>query len=65
MKKRRNQHTGFKPRVLVPVEVERKVSELAAEYGVPPTMIHQCRAPLCTIGSSAMASALLDAQLTS
>lgn len=33
---------GFKARVaLEAVKGERKVSELAAEYGVHPTMIHQ------------------------
>ena len=42
MKKRRNHDAGFKARVaLEAVKGERTVSELAAEYGVHPTMIHQ------------------------
>ncbi len=42
MKKRRNHDPGFKARVaLVAVKGERTVSELTAEYGVHPTMIHQ------------------------
>lgn len=42
MKKRGNQDAGFKVRVaLEAVKDERTVSELAAEYGVHPTMIHQ------------------------
>ena len=40
MKKRRNHDAGFKARVaLEAVKGERKVSELAAEYGVHPTMM--------------------------
>ena len=42
MSKRRNHDAGFKARVaLEAVKGERTVSELAAEYGVHPTMIHQ------------------------
>ena len=42
MRKRRNHDVGFKARVaLEAVKGERTVSELAAEYGVHPTMIHQ------------------------
>ena len=42
MRKRRNHDAGFKARVaLEAVKGERTVSELAAEYGVHPTMIHQ------------------------
>ena len=42
MKKRRNHDAWFKARVaLEAVKGERTVSELAAEYGVHPTMIHQ------------------------
>jgi len=42
MRKRRNHDAGFKVRVaLEALKGERTVSELAAEYGVPPTMIHQ------------------------
>lgn len=41
MKKRRNHDAGFKARVaLEAVKGERTVSELAAQYGVHPTMIH-------------------------
>ncbi|WP_265500934.1 transposase [Paracoccus beibuensis] len=41
MRKRRNHHAGFKARVaLEAVEGARTVSELAAGYGVDPTMIH-------------------------
>ena len=41
MKKRRNHDTGSKAGVaLEAVKGERTVSELAAEYGVHPTMIH-------------------------
>ena len=41
MSKRRNHDAGFKARVaLETVKGERTVSELAAEYGVHPTMIH-------------------------
>ncbi|WP_161785384.1 transposase [Paenirhodobacter enshiensis] len=61
MKKRRNHDAGFKVRVaLEAVKGERTVSELAAEYGVHPTMIHQWSEPLCAIGSRTMASALLE-----
>ncbi len=56
MKKRRNHDAGFKARVaLEAVKGERRVSELAAEYGVHPTMIHQRIEPLGAIGSSPMA----------
>lgn len=42
MKKRRDHDAGFKARVaLEAVKRERTVSELAAEHGVHPTMIHQ------------------------
>ena len=42
MSKRRNHDAGFKARVaLEAVKGERTVSELAAEFGVHPTMIHQ------------------------
>ena len=42
MSKRRNHDAGFKVRVeLEAVKGEHPVSELAAEYGVHPTMIHQ------------------------
>ena len=48
MKKRRNHDARFKSRVaLEAVRGERTVSELASEYGVHPTMIHQWKkAPL-------------------
>ena len=47
MKKRRNHDTDFKVRVaLEAVKGERTVSELAAEYGVHPTMIHQWKKAL-------------------
>jgi transposase len=47
MKKRRNHDAGFKARVaLEAVKGERTVSELAAEYGVHPTMIHQWKKSL-------------------
>lgn len=47
MKKRRNHDAGFKARVaLEAVRGERTVSELAAEYGVHPTMIHQWKTAL-------------------
>ena len=47
MKKRRNHDAGFKARVaLEAVKGERTVSELAAEYGVHPTMIHQWKRAL-------------------
>jgi transposase len=42
MKKRRKHVAGLKARVaLEAVKGERTVSELAAEYGVHPAMIHQ------------------------
>ena len=47
MSKRRNHDAGFK--VLLALEAEkgeRTVSELAAEYGVHPTMIHQWKKAL-------------------
>jgi len=47
MKKRKNHDAGFKARVaLEAVKGERTVSELAAEYGVHPTMIHQWKRAL-------------------
>ena len=47
MKKRRNHDAGFEARVaLEAVKGERTVSELAAEYGVHPTMIHQWKRAL-------------------
>ena len=47
MRKRRNHDVGFKARVaLEAVKGERTVSELAAEYGVHPTMIHQWKKSL-------------------
>lgn len=47
MRKRRNHNTGFKARVaLEAVKGERSVSELAAEYSVHPTMIHQWKKAL-------------------
>jgi len=47
MKKRRNHDAGLKARVaLEAVKGERTVSELAAEYGVHPTMIHQWKKAL-------------------
>jgi transposase len=61
MRKRRNHDAGFKARVaLEALKGERTVSELAAEYGVHPTMIHQWSEPLSAIGPRTMASALLD-----
>ena len=45
MKKRWNHDAGFKARVEA-VKGERTVSELAAEYGVHPTMIHQWKKAL-------------------
>jgi transposase len=53
MKKRRNHDVGFKARVaLEAVKGERTVSELAAEYGVHPTMMHQWKKALldCAVG---------------
>ena len=50
MSKRRNHDAGFKARVaLEAVKGARTVSELAAEYGVHPTMIHQWSEPLSAI----------------
>jgi transposase-like protein len=47
MKKHRNHDAGLKARVaLEAVKGERTVSELAAEYGVHPTMIHQWKKAL-------------------
>ena len=47
MGKRRNHDAGFKARVaLEALKGERTVSELAAEYGVHPTMIHQWKKAL-------------------
>ncbi|MDX5411661.1 MAG: transposase [Rhodobacterales bacterium] len=47
MKKRRNHDAGFKAGVaLEAVKGERTVSELTAEYGVHPTMIHQWKKAL-------------------
>ena len=47
MKKRRNRDAGFKACVaLEAVKGERTVSELADEYGVHPTMIHQWKKAL-------------------
>ena len=47
MKKRRNHDVGFSSRVaLEAVKGERTESELAAEYGVHPTMIHQWKKAL-------------------
>ncbi|MBC9247547.1 transposase [Paracoccus sp. 11-3] len=47
MRKRRNHDAGFKARVaLEALKGERMVSELAAEYGVHPTMIHQWKKAL-------------------
>ena len=47
MKKRRNHDAEFKARVpLEAVKGERTVSELAAEYGVHPTLIHQWKTAL-------------------
>ena len=53
MSKRRNHDAGFKARVaLEAVKGERTVSELAAEYGVHPTMIHQWKKALLEGASS-------------
>ncbi|MCK7616164.1 transposase [Roseibium sediminicola] len=47
MSKRRNHAAGFKVRVaLEALKGERTVSDLAAEYGVHPTMIHQWKKAL-------------------
>ena len=52
MKKRRNHDAGFKARVaLEALKGERTMSELAAEHGVHPTMIHQRSEPWSAIGS--------------
>jgi transposase len=60
MLKRRNHDAAFKARVaLEALKGERTVSELATVYEVHPTMIHQWSEPLCAIGSSPIASALL------
>ena len=46
MSKRGNHDAGFKTRVAMEaVKGERTVSDLAAEYGVHPTMIHQWSEP--------------------
>jgi transposase len=56
MSKRRNHDAAFKARAaLEAVKGERTVSELAAEYGVHPTMIHQWIEPLSAIGPRTMA----------
>jgi Integrase core domain len=56
MKKPRNHDAGFKARVALEIlKGKRMVSELAAEYGVHPTMIPQWIEPLAAIGSSPMA----------
>ena len=56
MSKRRNHDATFKARVaLEAVKGERTVSELAAEYGVHSTMIHQWIEPLSAIGPRTMA----------
>jgi len=47
MRKRRNHDAGVKARVaLEAVKGERTISDLAAEYGVHPTMIHQWKKAL-------------------
>lgn len=47
MRKRRNHDAGFEARVaLEALKGERTVLELAAEYGVHPTMIHQWKESL-------------------
>lgn len=47
MRKRRNHDAGFKARMaLGALKGERTVSELAAEYGVHPTMIHSWKKAL-------------------
>ena len=61
MNRRRNHNAGFKARVeLEAVKGERTVSELAADYNVHPTMIHQWSEALCAIGSRKMASVLQE-----
>ena len=53
MSKRRNHDAAFKARVaLEAVKGERTVSELAAEYGVYPTMIHQWKRSLLECAAS-------------
>ena len=57
MQKRSNHDTGCKARVaLEALNVEPTVPELAAEYGVHPTMIHQWIEPLPAIGPRTKAS---------
>ncbi|WP_411956545.1 transposase [Paracoccus homiensis] len=52
MSKRRNHDSGFKARVASEaVKGERTVSELAAEDGVHPTMIHQWKKALLEVAS--------------
>lgn len=52
MSKRRNHDAGFEARVaLEAVKGERTVSELAAEYGVHPTMINQWKRALLAVVS--------------
>jgi transposase len=47
MKKRRNHDAGFKARVAMEaVKGERTASELAAQYSVHPTMIHEWKKAL-------------------
>jgi transposase len=69
MSKRRNHDAEAKARVaLEAVTGERTVSELAAEYGVHPTMIHQWKRSLLLGaagifergGKAAMAAAIAD-----
>jgi transposase len=51
MQKRRNDDTGVKARVaLDALKSELTVPELATEYGVHPTTIHQWIEPLSSIG---------------
>jgi len=57
----RNHDAGFKARVaLEVVKGKLTVSELAAEDGAHPTMIHQWSEPYSAIGSRTMESTLLD-----
>ncbi|WP_371927579.1 transposase [Paracoccus sp. 08] len=61
MRERRNRDAGFNARIaLEALKGERTVLELAAEYGVHPTMIHQWSEPWSAIGPRTMASALID-----
>ena len=76
MSKRRTHDAGFKHEegwktvrgpvfptsgaALKAVKGERSLSELAAEYGVHPMMIHQWSAPWSAIGPRTMARALLE-----